>query len=181
MQKINFYAQNMYFCTLCVSSAVSCYTIGVSLLRPNNWTRCYATALLVYFLLVYIIGCDAWSLHCGCCSILDSTIWNTYWTVSPFAVALLGLTTDLNPLSGRPIPPPDRQPARSSFSSFFPAAYFGSFHSLSYHHQNAKTRPRKTAARALPHFCQLTKLLYRSPLHLLTVEVVLQTLCLSWF
>ena len=115
MRKINFYAQNMYFCTLCVSSAVSCYTIGVSLLRPNNWTRCYATALLVYFLLVYIIGCDAWSLHCGCCSILDSTICNTYWTVSPFAVALLGLTTDLNPLSGRPIPPPDRQPARSSW------------------------------------------------------------------
>ena len=74
MQKINFYAQNMYFCTLCVSAAVSCYTIGVSLLRPNNWTRCYATALLVYFLLLYIIGCDVWSLHCGCCSILDALL-----------------------------------------------------------------------------------------------------------
>ena len=35
------------------------------------------------------------------------------------------------------------------------------------HHQNAKTRPRITAVRALPQFCQLTKLLYRSPLHLL--------------
>ena len=57
-----------------------------------------------------------------------------------------------------------RQDLPDSFL-FLCAAYFGSFHSLSYHHQNAKTRPRKPAVRALPHFCQLTKLLYRSPLH----------------